>query len=365
METVDVLVAGAGLAGLRTASLLAGQGFDVLVCERRARLDSGIRTTGIFVRRTFEDFPLPQRCLGPAVRRVVLYPPSLRAPVELVSTRDEYRVADMAGIYSAALGQARQAGARVRLGVSYPPAGVAARFTIGADGARSTVARRLGLDVNRHFIIGAEEEYPVTGGARPPTFHCVLDPRLAPGYLAWLVDDGQRAHVGLAGRPERLAGPLPRLLGSFAAEFPNVPAPAGPVRRRGGPIPIGGVLRRIACPGGLLVGDAAGAVSPLTAGGLDPCLRMAQLAAAVTGDYLRTGDASALRRHYDGRALRARFRTRLLLRQILSRIGTPGTVEAAFRLLRTPPGRAAAARLMFGDGSFPDIRVFPSVVADE
>lgn len=353
MEAVDVLVVGAGLAGLQTARLLALQGMDVLVCERRSSLDLGIRTTGIFVRRTLEDFALPDHCLGPAVRRVLLYPPSLRAPVELVSSRDEFRVADMAGIYAHALSQARLAGARVRLGVSYPSQEITARFTIGADGARSTVARRLGLDVNQQLIIGVEEVFPVSAGASAPTFHCVLDPRLAPGYLAWLIDDGQQAHVGLAGLPDRLPAPLPRLLHSFVGEFPDVPAPAGPVRRRGGPIPVGGVLRRIVCADGLLVGDAAGAVSPLTAGGLDPCLRMARLAAAVTGDYLRTGDTSALR-HYDGAALRARFRVRLLLRGALSRVREPAVAEAAFRLLRTPLGRAAAARVLFGDGSFPE-----------
>ncbi|MFC4857204.1 FAD-dependent oxidoreductase [Actinophytocola glycyrrhizae] len=350
---VDVLVVGAGLAGLHTARLLALQGFDVLVCERRGSLDVGIRTTGIFVRRTLEDFALPGHLLGPAVRRVLLHPPSLRAPVELTSAHDEFRVADMAGIYAHALSEARLAGARVHLGVPYPVPGITARFTVGADGARSSVARRLGLDVNRRLIIGAEEVFRVNAGASAPTFHCVLDPRLAPGYLAWLVDDGEHAHVGLAGHPGRLAAPLPRLLRSFRDGFPDVPVPAGPVRRRGGPIPVGGVLRRIACAEGLLVGDAAGAVSPLTAGGLDPCLRLSRLAAAVTGDYLRTGDPSVLR-HYDGAALRARFRGRLLLRDVLSRMGSPATAELAFRLLRTRPGRVAAAHLLFGDGSFPD-----------
>jgi hypothetical protein len=97
-------------------------------------------------------------------------------------------------------------------------------------------------------------------------------------------------------------------------------------------------------------------VSPLTAGGLDPCLRLSELAAAVAGDYLRGGDASVLR-HYDGAALRARFRTRLLLRRAFSGVRSPAAAEAAFTLLRTPPGRAAAARLLFGDGSFPDSRV--------
>ncbi|MFC6022638.1 NAD(P)/FAD-dependent oxidoreductase [Plantactinospora solaniradicis] len=355
METVDVLVVGAGLAGLHTARLLAVQGHDVLVVDRRRTLDSGIRTTGIFVRRTLEDFALPAEHLGPPIRRVLLYPPSLRRPVELTSSRDEFRVADMAGIYAHALARVRQAGARVHLGVSYPVDGVAARFTIGADGARSTVARRLGLDVNQHVIVGVEEVFPVADGDEPPTFHCVIDPRLAPGYLAWVIDDGRHAHVGLAGRPERLAGPLPRLLRTFGQSFGELPAPTGPVRRRGGPIPVGGVLRRLVCPEGLLVGDAAGAVSPLTAGGLDPCLRLSEVAAAVTDDYLRTGDVSVLR-HYDGAALRARFRGRLLMRRALSGVRSPAVTDAAFTLLRTVPGRAAASRVLFGDGSFPDLR---------
>jgi hypothetical protein len=75
----------------------------------------------------------------------------------------------------------------------------------------------------------------------------------------------------------------------------------------------------------------------------------------VTGDYLRTGDVSVLRR-YDGAALRRRFRTRLLMRHALSAVRSPALTEAAFTALRTPPGRAAAARVLFGDGSFPDTR---------
>jgi flavin-dependent dehydrogenase len=346
MESVDVLVVGAGLAGLHTARLLALQGLEVALCDRRGKLDTGIRTTGIFVRRTFQDFTLPEHHLGPPVRRVLLYPPSLRAPVELISSRDEYRVADMAGVYAHALDQARQAGVRIHLGVGYPVDGLRARFTIGADGARSTVARRLGLDVNRRFIIGVETVFPIAVGTTAPTFHCVLDPELAPGYLAWVVDDGQHAHVGLAGNPERLAGPLPQLLRRFTDRFPDLPAPIGPTTRRGGPIPVGGILRRLACPQGLLVGDAAGAVSPLTAGGLDPCLRLSELAAEVTADYLRTGDPSVLR-HYDGTALRARFRRRLLLRRVLSGVRTPSAVRAAMSLLNTPFGKAAAARVLF------------------
>ncbi len=59
-------------------------------------------------------------------------------------------------------------------------------------------------------------------------------------------------------------------------------------------------------------------------------------------------------RHYDGAALRARFRTRLLMRRTLSDVRSPAATEAAFTLLRTAAGRAAASRVLFGNGSIPD-----------
>ncbi|MFD1936192.1 NAD(P)/FAD-dependent oxidoreductase [Nonomuraea mangrovi] len=370
MQTVDVLVVGAGLAGLHTARLLARQRLKVMVVDRRRSLSTGIRTTGIFVRRTLDDFDLPDHLLGPGVRDVLLYPPSRRAPIRLASDRDEYRVADMAAVYEHARRAAESAGARVLLGVRYVDASmgvvrfagagpVTARFVVGADGARSRVARDLGLDVNRRFLVGAELVHPIASGTTTPAFHCVLDPRVAPGYLGWVIDDGRHAHVGVAGYPEAMRTGIRHLLDAFAADAPGRAAPAGQVERRGGPIPVGGVLRRLACPAGLLVGDAAGAVSPLTAGGLDPCLRMSELAAAVAAGYLRTGDRRVLSR-YDGDALRRRFRGRLLLRRVFAGIRSPAAAEAAVTVLRGRAGRALAARILFGDGSFPDVGPRPA-----
>ncbi|MGY1641062.1 FAD-dependent oxidoreductase [Geodermatophilus sp. SYSU D00703] len=363
----DVLVVGAGLAGLRTATLLAERGHDVLLVDRRPSLAGAIRTTGIFVRKTLDDFPLPPECLGPPIRRVVLYPPGLRRPVALVSERDEYRVGDMAPLYEAAARTAADAGVRIALGTRYEgrcagasllagrdgPVRVRARYVVGADGARSRVARDLGLDRNRHLLVGAEEVFAIPEGEEPPTFHCVLDPSLAPGYLAWVVNDGRHAHVGVAGYADRFPEGLRRALDRFGAAAPGLPGVGRPgdVERRGGPIPVGGLLRRIGCADGLLVGDAAGAVSPLTAGGLDPCLRLSEHAAAVLDDALRAGPDALTR--YDGTALRARFRGRLALRRGLAQVRTPAAAAAVFPLLRTPVGQAAARRVLFGDRSFP------------
>ncbi|MFF9194323.1 NAD(P)/FAD-dependent oxidoreductase [Streptomyces sp. NPDC014779] len=364
----DVLVVGAGLAGLHTATLLARQGHDVLLVDRRTGLAGAVRTTGIFVRKTLDDFPLPPEHLGPPIRRVVLYPPDLRRPVTLTSDRDEYRVGDMGPLYTATAATAKAAGVRIALGTRYAgrrgdtydlqgrggPTAVRARFVVGADGARSRVARDLFLDRNEHLLVGAEEVFASAGHDEPPTFHCVLDPSLAPGYLAWVVDDGQHAHVGVAGYADRFPGGMRRALRRFGASAPGLAGADRPeaVERRGGPIPVGGLLRRIGCADGLLVGDAAGAVSPLTAGGLDPCLRLSEFAAEVLDEALRTGRRDVLAA-YDGAALRRAFRGRLTLRRGLAQVRTPAVAQAAFALLRTPFGRAAAGRVLFGDRSFP------------
>jgi flavin-dependent dehydrogenase len=368
-RTIDVLVVGAGLAGLHTARLLAERGLDVMVAERRRTLATGIRTTGIFVRRTLDSFDLPDHLFGPGIRDVVLYPPSRRSPVRLTSGRVEYRVADMVGVYAYAHRAAEAAGARVELGLRYagvsgelvrfadaPP--IAAKFVIGADGAHSRVARDLGLDVNRRFLVGAEIVHPIASGTMVPVFHCVLDPRIAPGYLGWVIDDGKHAHIGIAGYRKAMRKGVRHLLEEFAADAPGRFEPTGPIEGRGGPIPVGGILRRLANPAGLLVGDAAGAVSPLTAGGLDPCLRMSELAAEVTAEYLRTGDPRVLRQ-YDGNALRTRFRGRLLLRQAFAGIRSTAAAEAAIALMRGRTGGTMAARVLFGDDSFPDVTFQP------
>jgi len=91
MRTSDVVIVGAGLAGLQCARLLGRQGLRVLLVDRKTSLEQSIHTTGIFVRRTIEDFDIPADCLGPPLRHVTLYSPSRRS-LELRSPHDEFRI---------------------------------------------------------------------------------------------------------------------------------------------------------------------------------------------------------------------------------------------------------------------------------
>jgi flavin-dependent dehydrogenase len=362
----DVVVVGAGLAGLEVARYLATAGLRVTLADRRRDLGRSVRTTGIFVRRTVEEFPLPAEALGPPLRRVTLWSPRRRA-LRLESGRDEFWIGRMAPLYRRRLADCIRAGVEWRPGAVYLgalPDGagslvrfsahstVRTRFLVGADGARSQVAADLGLDANREWLVGIEDVFECDGLPGPPGLHCFLDPIVAPGYIAWLAWDGHEAHVGTAGYPGRFepAAALGRFLASRPAGFD--PSAARRSERRGGRIPVGGVLKRIVCPRGLLVGDAAGAVSPLTAGGLDPCLRLSRLAGQVTARHL-AGDTAALGA-YAGHRFRARFTSRLIMRRAIAAVRAPWLAEAACAALRSWPLAALARHVFFGDGSFPD-----------
>jgi flavin-dependent dehydrogenase len=231
---------------------------------------------------------------------------------------------------------------------------VSAKYLIGADGAASRVARDLNLDTNKQWIVGVEDVMrgvPIIGA---PCFHCFLDSALAPGYIAWVVNDGEETHVGVGGYAKRFnpVQALERFRKDVVERMFDF-SRAEQVERRGGRIPVGGVLRHIANERGLLVGDAAGAVSPLTAGGLDACMRLSDIAARVVVKYLKTNDAKALA-SYSGEHFRARFVSRLWMREIISRFERPMLLEAACALLRLPLLRRVAESIFFGRNSFPD-----------
>ena len=371
MKGYDVAILGAGLAGLQVSRLLTERGLQVLLIDRKPALTHAVHTTGIFVRRTLQDFPLPEDCLGPVVRDVTLYSPGRRR-LALHSKQDEFRIGRMGPLYERFLEQAIRAGVEWRPATRFAGCDVSGeqmrialdhlgvrrfvetRYLVGADGANSKVAAALDLDQNCEWIVGLEdvlEDVPLDG---PPRFHCFLDPKLAPGYLCWAVHDGEQVHVGVGGYPVRFE-PVDAL-NEFRASLNGILdlSNARLIERRGGRIPVGGVLRRIANSKGLLLGDAAGAVSPLTAGGLDPCMRLSQYAAEVIVDYLRTGDQRAISA-YSGELFRARFVSRLWMRRMIAKIQSPTLIEIGCGFMRLPILRRFAQHVFFGRGSFPDV----------
>lgn len=371
MESHDVTIIGSGLAGLQCARLLALGGAKVLLVDRKSDLTKGVHTTGIFVRKTFEDFDFPAGTLGRPIRDVKLYSPDLK-PLELKSKHDEFRVGRMGRLYESFLEECIASGVEflpstrfmgiekladtsiVTLEKSGERFKIKTKIIVGADGANSRVAESLGLDRNSEWIVGYEEVHLSTDGE--PALHCFIDPHLAPGYLAWVADDGEEVHVGVGGYADSfdprdaLTKFKKKLVDKLDLTFWK------PHETRGGRIPVGGVLRKIANTHGLLIGDAAGAVSPLTAGGLDPCIRLSSYASQVILRRLETDDPEFLL-SYSGESFRARFVSRIWMHRAIACVRDPRIIELGCRALRTRIGRRFAAHVFFGRGSFPDVPV--------
>lgn len=203
MKKFDVVIIGAGLAGLQCAKSLAQEGAKILLADRKEDLTKGIHTTGIFVRKTIEDFEFPAASLGKSINRVILHSPKLES-LELKSEKDEFRIGRMGFLYKSILRECVDAGVRFMSGTRYVSAEVRpdtrtvinlkgqgepfqlkTKVLIGADGARSRVATDLGLDENKQWIVGYEKIYQGVPVDDSPRLHCFLNAKLSPGYLAW------------------------------------------------------------------------------------------------------------------------------------------------------------------------------------
>ncbi len=278
MKQCDVIIAGGGFAGLTCAKALAEAGIGVTLLERKAAPGVGMHTTGIIVKECADEFAVPEH-LTRKVTDVRLYAPSLRH-VDLKSSDYFFLTTDTPGLMRHLSDQAITAGATIHYDTSYQSGRedggtiivngqYSCRFLIGADGPRSKVADDFSLGQNTEFLLGAEAEYEGLPLTDSNAFYCFLDQKLAHGYLGWVIPGVGVAQVGLATRmPQKpdIDAFVNRMRGEFDFSAAKV------VARRGGLIPVGGLVRPFARGNVILLGDSAGIVSPLTAGGIHTAL---------------------------------------------------------------------------------------------
>lgn len=353
----DCVVVGASFAGLASALALARSGQRVAVLEKKTDPGAKLHTTGIIVKDAIDQIPLLQTLPTTLVRRIPgvrLYAPNLRY-VDLEAPGYYFLATDTPAVMRWLASEAERAGAAImynmaftgakRLRNGFEVAGFGTtRFLIGADGPRSRVAAALDLGASTRFLAGVEYEYRGGTLAVPDKLHCFIDRRLARGYIGWVLAGVDGVQAGLARRLNGRTTLKPdEAMEAFLAKIAPVIELRGvtPTGVRAGLIPCGGVVAPVAVSRALLVGDAAGIVSPVTAGGIHTALKHGLAAGNAAADFLqgRAEDPSSwFVRSYP------KFRVKRLLRFLFDHFQS----DFAFNMfLATRTMRSAASIVYF------------------
>jgi len=345
----DVVVIGAGPAGLHAARCLAADGFEVEVLEEHSSVGEPVHCTGIVSPEIFREFSIPPTLAFNELRSVRLYSPRGRM-VRFSTDRVEAIVVDRGAFDKSLSVLASASGAEIRSGVraeridwSGPAVAVhcaggglhKARACVVATGSCYGLNRELGIGFPPLSIGCAQIELPA---AEPQDVELHLGGEVAPKGFAWSVPvrrpEGSFARIGVmcegdSGKYFRRF--LPRLKSWGIQNGPDT----SPPRQRILPLaPIRKTYRdRL-----LVVGDAAGFVKPTTGGGVFYGMISATIAASVLGGALRRDrlQESELSRYQDlwKERLMEEIEAQLTFRLLMQRL-TDDEVESVFDLWMT------------------------------
>ena len=218
-----------------------------------------------------------------------------------------------------------------------------ARIVVGADGARSTVARLAGVErsVGYPRRLGLVAHYTAADGLDDHGEMHVGD-----GYYVGLAPTpGDELNVGMA-LPLDGHGSAEARFDAALVGLPEVAKRLTGSRRIGpirGAAPIGHRVANPAGRGWLLVGDAAGFVDPFTGEGIHRAMRSARAAAKA---ILDGGDVAAAYRAERRRAFVAKSALTWMIQGILA---APPLLEHAVARLSTRPAVALRLGSALGD----------------
>ena len=306
-DTYDVIVIGGGPSGATAADDLALRGWKVLLLDRQGRTKP---CGGAIPPRCIKDFDIPDHLLVAKARCARMISPSdnkVDIPIENgfvgMVNRDSFDewlrerarshgATRLRGSFSKITRDADGV-ARVHIGSvddKAPAQSLRARFIVGADGAKSEVARQTieGAERTKYVFAYHEIVRAANGQADYDPDRCDVYYRgsLSPDFYGWVFPHGDTMSIGTgsADKGFSLRSAVARL--RETAGLSNVET----LRREGAPIPLKPLPKWDNGRDIVLAGDAAGVVAPASGEGIYYAMACGRMAADAVQLALETNN---------------------------------------------------------------------------
>jgi len=301
----DIVVVGAGPAGLVAAETASKAGAKVLVLEKNSKIGVPVRTSGGSWIKYLDTLGAPHLLYHP-VRKVRFISPHKEAIFEWKSP--VFCALNVSGFYQFLAKKAVLADAKIKLssrvtkpilednylvGVSYEdkngPKKVGAKLIIDASGSSAIIAREIGLYGKlKRFAVGVEYEFFAPYYHEDETILAVGN-KIAPSGYGWAFPCGKkrvRVGVGII-RPDSLANPSKCLDYFLKQSYLKLGLKeAKKLEVHSGIIPSDGIRKSFIYNGLMVIGDAANQASPLVGEGIRYAIESGKIAGRVAAQAI-------------------------------------------------------------------------------
>ncbi|MFQ5969411.1 MAG: NAD(P)/FAD-dependent oxidoreductase [Nitrososphaerales archaeon] len=318
-DKYDIVVVGAGPAGLSAAYAAAKNGVSVIVLEKDDGIAYNVRTSGVSWIEEITRFGITEEHYNP-IKNYAFFSPSNE--VMISGKEPKCCVLNVRSTYQHLAFDAASAGARIMVkanatnaivnnkrisGVkANTPKGelsINADLVIDASGFNTAIGRKLGFVSEwKRYGVGAEYEC-YTENVDSNTWTLMVGSEYSPAGYAWIFPlSKNRARIGVGiGRPESGEEPLDRL-NVMLEKKPKPLDKIGkiePVELHYGFIPNEGVRENTVADGFILVGDSAGQANPLVLEGIRYAIEFGRLAGDIGAKSLQHGAKKESLQEYD------------------------------------------------------------------